>query len=247
MSNMQVVVDDTLINYSDTGKGPILVCVHGWMHDKSSYSQLTAELDGRYRIIALDLPNFGTSQLNEKVESVAQYAQFLAAFLQKLTISSYTLVGHSMGCQISMYGVGMGILTPQKLILIAPAGVRNDRTTYKKSLKYVSKIVKHVVPKSYKKKFYVAIGSDYDPDMSPIHKSIITKTLNTDVQAEAKTIHTPTLIINGTLDRNTPIWMAETLAREIRGATLEAVPQEAHHLHQKSPALVAGIIRKFLV
>ncbi len=246
MSNMQVVVDDTLISYNDIGRGPILVCVHGWMHDKSSYKELAVELEGKYRLIALDLPNFGASQMTNKVETVADYAQFLAAFVKKLKISEYDLVGHSMGCQIMMYAVGTGILKPQKLVLIAPAGIRNHKAAYKKSLKYASKLVKGFVPKSYKKKFYTVIGSDYDPEMSDIHKSIIDKTLNTDIQNEAAKIQVPTLIINGEDDRNTPLWMAETLAAEITGSQLIAVPAEAHHLHQKSSSLIAGFMKEFL-
>src|SRR6185369_6140449 len=99
---MQVVVNDTLVNYSDTGSGPILLCVHGWMHDHTTYNQLARELGGTYRVVALDLPNFGNSQTNDGIQGIDEFAAFLEAFVNKLDIKNYTFVGHSMGCQIGM-------------------------------------------------------------------------------------------------------------------------------------------------
>ncbi|MDB5182748.1 MAG: alpha/beta hydrolase [Candidatus Saccharibacteria bacterium] len=243
---MQVVVNDTLVNYTDTGSGPILLCVHGWMHDVSSYAQLTEQLKADFRIISLDLPNFGASQMTDKVETVEEYAHFLQAFVNKLGLKDYSLVGHSMGCQIGIYGVGNGILSPDKLVLISAAGIRSHRKSYKKALKYASVALRNFVPKKYKKKFYKMIGSDYNPDFSKVHKAIISKVLSADIQADAKKINIPTLIINGNADHETPLWMAETLNREISHSTLEIIKNGDHWIHQKHADVVANSIRIFI-
>lgn len=243
---MQVVVDDTLINYTDTGNGSVLLCVHGWMHDTSSYAELTAELKETFRLVSLDLPNFGGSQMTEKVQTIEQYAKFLAAFAEKLQLKDYDLLGHSMGCQIDIYGVGNHILKPRKLVLLSPAGIRSSKHFYKQTLKYASVLLRRLVPKKYKKKFYKIIGSDYNPDFSAIHKSIISKTLNTDIQAEAKKIDVPTLLINGDQDRETPLWMAKLLNNEIERSTLEIIKNGDHWVHQKHAKVVAESVRIFL-
>jgi pimeloyl-ACP methyl ester carboxylesterase len=243
---MQTVIQDTLVNYSDKGRGQVLVCVHGWMHSLSSYAELTNDLQSNYRVIALDLPNFGASQVTEKIITIEQYANFVAAFVAKLKLENYTLVGHSMGCQINIYGVGNKILTPQKMILLSPAGIRSSHRAAKKTLKLVASLVKNFVPKSYKTKFYKMIGSDYNPDLSDVHKKIISKTLDTDVQAGASLVTIPTLIINGDADLQTPYWMAETFAREIKDAKLEIIPAGDHWVHQKSPKIIAGLIKGFV-
>jgi pimeloyl-ACP methyl ester carboxylesterase len=242
---MQVVVDGTLTNYTDTGKGNVLLCVHGWMHDLSSYAQLTQELKADFRVVSLDLPNFGASQMTEKIESVEQYASFLEAFVKKLSLEDYTLVGHSMGCQIGIYGVGNGILKPRKLVLLSAAGIRSHRKSYKKALKYASVMLRNFVPKKYKKMFYKMIDSDYNPDFSAVHKAIISKVLSADIQAEAKKITVPTLIINGTADHETPLWMAQTLNKEINHSTIEIIKNGDHWLHQKHADVIANSVRIF--
>jgi pimeloyl-ACP methyl ester carboxylesterase len=242
---MQVVIEKTLISYSDDGKGPVLLCVHGWMDSKHAFKELTQQLDSEYRIISLDLPNFGGSQITDAIVTIADYAHFLADFVKKLDIKDYVLVGHSMGCQIAVYAVGSGILHPKKLILLSAAGVRNKNTVLKKLLRYLSVKAKPVVPKKLKKKFYKRIGSDYDPDFSTIHKNIINNSLKTDVQAQAAHISVLTLLVNGNQDRSTPLWMAESLNATIKGSTLEIVKNGDHWIHQKHPDVIAGMIRIF--
>lgn len=243
---MQIVASGVLVEYSDTGSGEVLLCVHGWMDSKSAYDKLAANLKADYRIVALDLPNFGASQMTDTVVTTKNYADFLAAFITKLNLKNYTLVGHSMGCQIALYGTANKIVMPQKLVLLAPAGVRNKNRLLKKALRVGSILMKPIVPKSYKKKFYKMIGSDYDPSMLEIHKRIIKHALATDIQAVAAGIAIPVLIINGRDDKSTPLWMAQTLAAQIPYAKLEVLDNEGHHLQRTAADTVAQLIRKFL-
>ena len=243
---MQVVIDNTLITYTDEGNGEILLCVHGWMDDHTSYKQLAAELKDRFRIISLDLPNFGNSQLTEKIITIDDYAHFISLFIKKLQLKSYKLVGHSMGCQIAIYAIGNGYINPDKVVLLAPAGVRNNLKIKKIVLKRASKMLRNFVPNKYKKKFYLAIGSDYNPNLSVIHKKIISETLSTDIQNQAKKIYIPTLIINGSSDADTPVWMANTLHTKIRNSEIRIVANVGHRVHEDAAKLVASYIKKFV-
>lgn len=242
----QVVVQDTLVSYKDTGKGPVLLCVHGWMHDAGTYDNLTEELKSSHRIVSLDLPNFGNSQIDERVYSISDYAKFLSVFVAKLKLKNYTLVGHSMGGQIAIKAVADGVLEPRKLILIASAGVRDDRKTYKFFLKSMSRVFRHITPKRLKNRFYSAIGSDYSADLSDVHKKVINQTLGTDILADAKRVATPALLIYGSKDASTPPWMGEKLAGAITGSRLEVIEGENHWLHQTSADQTAKIVREFV-
>jgi pimeloyl-ACP methyl ester carboxylesterase len=215
------------------------------MDSLNTYTELTARLKDQFRVISLDLPNFGGSQVTDKITTVPEYAHFLKALADKLRLEDYVLVGHSMGSQIDMYAVGSGIVQPKKLILLSAAGVRNHGRFHKRALKYASVVLRHVVPKKYKKKFYKMIGSDYNPDLTEVHKAIISKVLNADIQAEAKKITVPTLIINGSHDRETPLWMARTLNQEIKGSTLDVIEGGDHWIHQKQADVLAESIKVF--
>lgn len=76
----ELVVNDSLVYYSDKGDGPVLLCVHGWMHDSSTYKNLSEELSKQFRIIAVDLPNFGKSSADERILGIKDYSEFLASF-----------------------------------------------------------------------------------------------------------------------------------------------------------------------
>lgn len=245
---MQAVIGNTLIQYIDEGKrnGVVLLCVHGWMHDHTGFTQLAKELSTDYRVISVDLPNFGASQSTDDIVSLDQYAQFLAAFANKLDLTDYILVGHSMGGQISIYGVGQGIVKPRKLILIASAGVRNPRKAMRKGLSLLSKPGKYLVPSKYKAKFYQAIGSDYSPKLSPVHKQVIAQVLQHDIQADASKITIPTLLIYGAEDRHTTAAMGQALHTRIKGSRYDIIPGENHWVHQLAATAVAGRIREFL-
>ncbi len=242
----QIIVQDTLISYTDTGKGPVLVCIHGWMHDKDSFKQLTAELKDKFRIISLDLPNFGDSQINETIYSIDSYGSFIAYFIEKLAVKQYVLIGHSMGGQIIIKVAAEGVLKPQKLILIASAGVRDNRKVYKFFLKFMSKIFRHITPKNLKNRFYSVIGSDYKADLSEIHKKVINQTLSADIQTDARAIEIPTLLIYGSKDTSTPVWMGEKLASLILGSKIEIIDGENHWVHQTSAGETARYIEDFL-
>lgn len=242
---MQVIVDKTLVEYTDVGTGTPLVCLHGWMMNKESFAEMAGELRSDRRVIAIDLPNFGSSQNTNDIISVSDYAQFIARFLAKLEIDSYDLAGHSMGGQIAMYGVGSGLLHPRSLILIAASGVRDERKITKLFLASIAKLFGPAIPLSLKQKFYTAIGSDYEPGLSAVHKKIITKLLNTDVQEQARLITVPTLLIYGSLDASTPVYMAEKLQKLMTQAKLVVLDKENHWLQQTSPREVAHEIRNF--
>lgn len=242
---MQVVVDRTLVHYTDIGAGRPLVCLHGWMMNKESFAEMATDLRTTRRIVAIDLPNFGNSQNSDDIVSVSDYAQFIARFLTKLGIHDYDLAGHSMGGQIAMYGVGTGLLLPKQLILLAASGVRDERRVTKLFLASIAKLFGPAIPIGLKQKFYAAIGSDYEPGLSAVHKKIITKLLNTDVQEQARQITIPTLLLYGSLDASTPVYMAEKLQKLMTNAKLVVLDKENHWLQQTSPDLVAAEIRNF--
>lgn len=242
----QVVIADTLITYEDSGSGPVILCVHGWMHDTSSYTELTEYLKDSHRVISVDLPNFGRSDMTGEVTTIEDYARFIAAFTKKLSLRTYSLVGHSMGGQIAIYAVAHNILTPEKLILIASAGARDIHRTSKVLMKTISKVVGRFIPKKFKQSFYKRIGSDYNVDLSDQHKKIIAEVLTTDVQEDAKKLQIPTLLVYGSLDQQTKVWIGERFEKLIPHAKLEVIDGGDHWVHQKMAPEVSRSLEEFL-
>ncbi len=240
-----ILIDNHLVSYHDQGKGPALVCIHGWQSDAASFATL-AEALPHYRVIALDLPNFGRSDDAPAIVSLDDYSHLIGAFVTKLGLKQYALAGHSLGGQISIYAVARGILIPKKLVLIAASGVRDQKKGRRNLLRLLSKPMKKLVPSTLKDIFYSRIGSDYRSKLSPIHKDIIAQALNTDVQADAQSVSTPTLLLYGSADGSTPAEFGQTLHEAIKDSRLEIIEDGDHWLQTTSTEAVATHIDEFL-
>jgi pimeloyl-ACP methyl ester carboxylesterase len=243
---MQIIVAGQVVDYSDEGKGPVLLMVHGWRDQKTTWQPLIKALKTDFRCVAIDLPNFGASSDNESVVDLAGFANALAQFVEKISLKDYILVGHSMGGQIGIYAVGQGILHPKKLILIASAGVRDDSASKRKVLKAGAVVFRRFIPTAAKKKLYQAIGSDYDPSLKPTHKAIIDAVLSADVQHEAALIQAPTLLVYGSKDTSTPPKHGQVFHKLIMGSRYTEILGGDHWIHQKAATEIAEAMKAFI-
>ncbi len=244
---MQLLVDKTLINYRIDGDGPAVLLVHGWMNGLRVFDSLTKILAQKYNVIRLDLPNFGHSQENENIINLDNYSELLKNFLQKLKITKLEFaLGHSMGGQILMHAVATKKLVPKRLVLLASAGIRDERKTYKKSLKYLAKVLKPVTPTAVKKKLYQLIGSDAGANLTPLQRKVLSGVLDQDIQQYAKQIEIPTLLVYGDRDSSTPLRHGQKLNQLINKSTLKVLSGSGHGLQDKYSAPIANLIENFV-
>ncbi len=85
------------MTYSSEGKGTPIVLLHGFCEDSFVWKDYKDEfVDAGYRVICIDLPGFGGSELPEKA-SIEYYAAAVNAVIDDLGLPKIILVGHSMG------------------------------------------------------------------------------------------------------------------------------------------------------
>jgi pimeloyl-ACP methyl ester carboxylesterase/membrane-associated phospholipid phosphatase len=88
----------------DTGKGQVVVLLHGIASSGQSWKPVIDELDlGSHRVIALDLLGFGTSpQPNWLDYSIDDHSRSVMATLKRKGVRKpFILVGHSMGSLVA--------------------------------------------------------------------------------------------------------------------------------------------------
>ncbi len=108
--------------YQEAGTGRPLVCVHGNFASKRWFTeQLKAPPEG-LRVLALDLPNFGDSDPLEGGISIGAYADVLGEFVKALDLSTFALMGHSLGGGVAQVYAARQPDTLSALVLIAAAG-----------------------------------------------------------------------------------------------------------------------------
>lgn len=249
---MQVIVDNLLTNYTDVGKGKVILLLHGWGDSMATFQKLQADLHTTYRVLALDLPGFGGSQAPESVWGLDDYSKFVADYLTKLGVKDvYAVVGHSNGGALSIKGVARGDLKPSKLILLAASGIRNKNGVRKLGIKIIAKTGKLLtfwLPIRHKKKLqqklYGTVGSDML--VVPTLRETFKKTVSQDVQNDAKQLNLPTLLIYARDDRAVPLSDGQIYATLIDGSRLEIINNAEHFVHHDKPEQVAQLIKDFL-
>ncbi len=249
---MNIVVDDLLTTYTRQGSGKAIVLLHGWGDNAASFQDLQTFLSNKYNVISFDLPGFGKSQPPEGVWGLDDYSRFVAHALKKLGIDKpLAIIGHSNGGAIAIRGLGTGVLTADKLVLLSAAGIRSEYKGRKKILRLAAKTGKVLsaplppaVKKRLRKEAYEAIGSDMfvAEHLQDTFKKVVTD----DVQADAANITIPTLIMYGENDEATPPRYGEAFYQAIKQSSLIVVSGAGHFLHHDKPRQVQEALGEFL-
>jgi pimeloyl-ACP methyl ester carboxylesterase len=116
-----VEVHGRRVNLVDLGSGPTLLFVHGLGAAWQSWLENLPHFARDHRVIAMDLPGFGWSEMPAQEISIEYYAHFLCALADELELESAAIVGNSMGGFIS---AEMAIRNPsrvQRLSLVSAA------------------------------------------------------------------------------------------------------------------------------
>lgn len=250
---MQILVDGLLTHYETYGapSASAVVILHGWADSSASWRGLAKSLSSTHYVIVPDLPGFGESEAPPGAWGLDNYAQFVANMTQKLSVSSYALIGHSNGGAIALRALAEGTLSATQLVLLASAGVRTKIQGSKRALQLLTKTGKVItwpLPSSLKRKLrgklYATIGSDLlvAEHMQATFKRIVSE----DVQADAAKVTVPTLLVYGDTDNATPLAFGEQFHQLINGSTLEVIGGAGHFLQIDAPNRLQSIIEDFL-
>lgn len=120
------------IGPEDSGRDP-LIFIHGLSGCWQNWLEQIPHFARDRRVIAVDLPGFGQSEMPAEEISISGYADAIDALMQQLGIDSAQVVGNSMG---GFIGAEVAIQHParvERLVLVAAAGlsiesVRTERT-----------------------------------------------------------------------------------------------------------------------
>ncbi|MDD1959880.1 alpha/beta fold hydrolase [Pseudomonas sp. 39004] len=133
-----VTLDNGLrLHYLDEGSGPVVLWLHGSGPGASGYSNFKGNypdfVAAGFRNLVIDLPGFGRSDKPDNIQyDLDFFVSAVSGLLKALDIQRCTLLGNSLGGAIA---IGLGLAEPallDKLILMAPGGVEERETYFKK-------------------------------------------------------------------------------------------------------------------
>jgi pimeloyl-ACP methyl ester carboxylesterase len=101
------------IFYTDEGDGIPVVLVHGYLESGEVWENFSHKLAKKFRVISVDLPGHGGSDMYEATHSMELLAMSVNALLNAIGIQRVFFTGHSLGGYVSLAFLE---LYPEKLI-----------------------------------------------------------------------------------------------------------------------------------
>lgn len=88
--------------YSEEGKGPGLVLLHGFLENSGMWEGLKPELSAKNRVITIDLLGHGATGCLGYVHTMEMMAEAVEEVLKHLKVRKSVFVGHSMGGYVAL-------------------------------------------------------------------------------------------------------------------------------------------------
>jgi len=98
----QIIYKNTALSFSDTGKGPAVVLLHGFLENKTMWKDLAPILAEKNRVISIDLLGHGATECLGYVHSMEENAEMVKSVLSHLRIRKAVIIGHSMGGYVAL-------------------------------------------------------------------------------------------------------------------------------------------------
>jgi pimeloyl-ACP methyl ester carboxylesterase len=264
-------IDGMQIHLEHEGSGPPIILIHGYTSNLITWRFNTRELAAKgFSVWALDLPGFGYSDKPKDFGyTLADYADFMAKFMDAEGIKKAVLVGNSMGGNIAIETYLKYPDRVERLVLIDSGGYPeeeggfflfnlmqypvagdilmsfNYRWVIKQSMLsgiyYDNKFVTDDVIDSYYKVYKTENGRK-----GPLWVGRAIDWSHDLTADMIKTIAVPTLVIWGKEDTLIPVTDADLFGRDIAGSRVIVIGEAGHMPHEEKAEIVNGLISDFV-
>ncbi len=251
---MKIEINGIEINYIVEGEGQDVIVLHGWGASIDTVIPIVNGLKDNFRVHAIDLPGFGKSRDPKEVIGSFEYGEMIKKYIEINKLNKVVLIGHSFGGKISII---MGAKYPdlvKKIILVNSAGLKPKRKLKYHIKVYSFKLLKFIYKGFFfwkdndkvMEKFYKRFGSTDYKDASGIMRSILVRVVNEDLQDILKDIKCPTLLIWGSKDMDTPLYMGVKMEKEIKDSGLVVFEDAGHYSYLDQINRFNIIVNNFL-
>lgn len=255
------------LHYNDVGAGPPLICLHGggpgasgW----SNFSQNVPALSARYRLLLVDMPQFGASEKVVITEGRLTYvARVLKEFLDRLGIGRAHFIGNSMGAQTAfkfaidyadrigrLVATGNGAITQTVFTPRPTEGVRMIHGFYRgagptrEKLRRLIEALVHDASFLSDELLEQRFAAANDPETVALWSK--TPPPNEDIMALLGKVQCPTLLVWGIEDRFAPVEAALAQVKRLKDARLHVFAQCGHWAQVEKAREFERLVLEFL-
>ncbi|MFV1967721.1 MAG: alpha/beta fold hydrolase [Pirellulaceae bacterium] len=239
----------------EMGEGPsAVVFIHGLFGSPQHWRSIMADLAGRYRVLALQLPiDKQPGRRRTGIRTIEELCSHVDHLIGNLDLHRFVVCGNSLGGLVAM---DMCLRHPERaagLVLAGSAGLyersltngARPRPTREFVRTTASDIIynKRMITDRLLDEWHDAI-TDRDYVRFVLRLSRATRDRN--VEAQLDKLKLPTLMIWGRNDAVTPPSVAEAFQRRIDGSELRFIDNCGHAPNLEQPAAFARMLQEFL-
>jgi pimeloyl-ACP methyl ester carboxylesterase len=238
-----VEADGFRIRYLEAGARTGLPLV--WLHvggglRLSRAHELLAE---RYRVIAIEVPGFGESAVNERSQSCSELGATVASALHQLGLERFNLWGTSFGSIVALW---LAIGAPESidaLVLEAPAAIVPEGHMRPSGS-----------PEEMRRRLYAhperqPVLPTPDPSITARQRALSARLLRpsrAETEARLAELRVPTLVVFGTQDAVVPAAMGRVYREKMPNCHYVLVYDAGHEVGADRPEAFASLVSDFL-
>lgn len=273
--SLRIAVHDTGDAHSETAAvKPVLFFIHGLGLNSLFWKYAVQHLMHEYRCITIDLPGHGDSWDQRGNFSMSFYAQVVRSTIEEMKLNDITLVGHSMGGQISVITALQMPAVVNRLALVCAAGVETfteeeaQRIAQGAEFLYKAPVDVNQIVNTYAQHFSMhadrvrEMADDHivqSTERFAVHNEMIIASIKGMLKEPVSNflphLHQPVLVLYGENDRLIPNkWVhptmtiqqvEETAKKKIIHAQSKLFPLCGHYLPFEQPGMFADALHEF--
>lgn len=139
----EILYQGKKICYTLQGSGQTLVLLHGFPMDQRVWNGILPYLQQHFKVITIDLPGFGDSEMIQENHQVELIASVVFEILKAELIEHVVMVGHSMGGYASLAFAAAYPEKLQGLVLFHSHALGDDSKTKENRQKAIDAVIRN--------------------------------------------------------------------------------------------------------
>ncbi len=266
---MKININGVTYAYMRDGAGQPLVLLHGFTGSKNNWHPIIEGLQSRFELIAIDLVGHGETDNPSDYErySIANSANDIVTLLQHFGITTFNLLGYSMGGRLALY---IATHYPKRInALILESASPGLKTETERTQRRISdeRLANEIESRGIQ--WFVdywerlPLWDSQKQLADAVRDDLHNQRLSNDAQGLANslrgtgtgvqpslwerlpTVKLPVKLIVGELDKKF-LSINQEMQRLIPNARLSIIPQAGHTTHVENPHMFIDVIQAFL-
>jgi len=252
----------TQIHYELMGQGEKrVVLLHGWGCSTKLMQPVAQALSEDMTVLLVDFPAHGESDRPPEPWGVPEFAECTLKLLEELSFLPCSVIAHSFGGRVTLelaaraHNENRRLF--EKIVLTGAAGLRapasNEKSKRTKQYQQLKKAVRAFgnlpLCSGAAKKMEEALLKKYgSPDYVALDEEMrktFVKVINHNQESLLPLVDSPTLLVWGDQDTETPLWMGRKMEKDIPDAGLVIFEGGTHFAYLEQVGRFNAIVRNF--